>query len=336
MSDPSVAEGDGGNNLPAPSSAILKKLYRDMLLIRRFEERAGQLYGMGLIGGFCHLYIGQEAVAAGACAALRHDDYVITTYRDHGMALLRGIGAEAVLAELMGREIGTSKGRGGSMHLFSKKDYFLGGHAIVGAHIPVATGTAFASKYRGEDRVTLCFFGEGAVNNGAFHESLNLASLWKLPIVYICENNRYGMGTPIERASSVYDVHKKAEGYDMAHAQIDGMDVLAVYDGVKRAVEQARQHRPSFLELRTYRFRGHSMSDPIHSHYRTKAEVDEQKQRDPITLLRADLVARGVLDDEAIKKIDADVQEEMKKAMAIAEASPEPDVATVMNYVYME
>lgn len=311
-------------------------MFRQMLRIRRLEERATQLYGQGKIGGFCHLYIGQEAVAVGACANLRPDDYVITTYRDHGMALVRGIGAETIFAELMGRATGSSQGRGGSMHLFSKEHNFLGGHAIVGAHIPLATGFAFASKYRDEDRVALCFFGEGAVNNGAFHESLNLASLWKLPIVFICENNRYGMGTPIERASSVYDIHKKAEGYDMDHECLDGMDVLEVYGGVQRAVEKARVNKPSFLEVRTYRFRGHSMSDPIHSHYRTKAEVEEQKQRDPITLLRAEMVESQIASDDQLKQIDAEVNEEMKNAMIAAEAAPEPAVETVSNYVYAE
>lgn len=320
----------------APTPQVQLDMLRQMLRIRRLEERSTQLYGQGKIGGFCHLYIGQEAVAVGACASLRPDDYVMTTYRDHGMALVRGIPPETIFAELMGREGGSSHGRGGSMHLFSKEKHFLGGHAIVGAHIPLATGVAFASKYKNEEHVTLCFFGEGAVNNGAFHESLNLASLWNLPIVFICENNRYGMGTPIERASSVYDVHKKAEGYDMAHDCIDGMDVLAVYQGVSKAIEEARSNRPAFLELRTYRFRGHSMSDPIHSHYRTKAEVEEQKLHDPITVLRAEVVEHGIATDEALKQIDEAVQEEMKQAMTTAEASPQPSLDTVYNYVSVE
>ncbi|MCL5271370.1 MAG: pyruvate dehydrogenase (acetyl-transferring) E1 component subunit alpha [bacterium] len=307
-----------------------------MLRVRRLEERCTQLYGQGKIAGFCHLYIGQEAVAAGALACTRQDDYVITTYRDHGMALLRGIAPESIFGELMGREIGCSKGRGGSMHLFSKQTHFLGGHGIVGAHIPLGTGAAFAAKYRGEDRVTLCFFGEGAVNNGAFHESLNLAALWKLPIVYICENNRYGMGTPVERASSIYDLHRKAEGYDMDHAQIDGMEVERVFEEVGRAIKAARHDKPSFLEIRTYRFRGHSMSDPIHSHYRTKAEVEEQKERDPIKLWRESLVTREVVGDDEIKAMDKEIMEEMKAALAKAEASPEPPAETVGDYVWAE
>lgn len=306
---------------------------REMLRIRRLEERCSQLYGQGKIGGFCHLYIGQEAVAVGCLEPLRPDDYVMTTYRDHGLALARGMSAEAIFAELMGREAGCSKGRGGSMHLFSKPDAFLGGHAIVGGHIPLATGAAFASKYRNEDRVTLCFFGDGAVNNGAFHESLNLAALWELPIIYICENNRYGMGTPVERATSIYDIHKKAEGYDMAHDCLDGMDAEVIYAGMKQAVDEARQNRPSFIEIRTYRFRGHSMSDPIHSHYRTKAEVEEQKQRDPIVLWRQRLLERQVMTEDAIKALDKEVNNEMKEAMARADESPEPHPDTVYQYV---
>jgi pyruvate dehydrogenase E1 component alpha subunit len=312
------------------------EMLRMMLRIRRLEERSAQLYQQQKIGGFCHLYIGQEAVAAGALAAIRPDDYVMTTYRDHGLAVGRGIPAEACFAELLGRIGGCSKGRGGSMHFFSRELNFLGGHGIVGGHIPLATGTAFASKYRGEDRVSLCFFGDGAVNNGAFHESLNLASLWELPIIYLCENNRYGMGTPVERASSIYDIYKKAEGYDMDHDCLDGMDVLSIYRGLKKAVEKARQGKPSFIEIRTYRFRGHSMSDPIHSHYRTKAEVEEQKERDPIKLWRESLVARGIISDEEIQKMDKDINAEMKKAAEKAELSPEPDPADVYKFVLAE
>jgi pyruvate dehydrogenase E1 component alpha subunit len=319
--------------LPAGEQA---GMYREMLRIRRFEERCAQLYGQGKIGGFCHLYIGQEAVAVGSCAVLRPDDYVITTYRDHGHAILRGISPEAAFAELMGRETGCTRGRGGSMHLFSKTGNFMGGHGIVGGHIPLGTGAAFASKYRGQDSVTLCYFGDGAVNNGAFHESLNLASLWELPIVYICENNRYGMGTPVERASSIYDIHKKAEGYDMAHACIDGMSLEAVYAGLKEAVANARQYRPTFIEMRTYRFRGHSMSDPIHSHYRTKAEVEEQKQLDPLKTWRESLIQRKAASAEELDKIENEVNEEMKAAAAKAEKAPEPHPDTVMHYVEAE
>ena len=307
---------------------------REMLRIRRLEERAAQAYGQGRIGGFCHLYIGQEAVAVGALAALEPRDYVLTTYRDHGMALVRGIAAEACFAELFGRETGCSKGRGGSMHFFDREKNFFGGHAIVGGHIPLGTGLAFAANYRGEDRVTLCFFGEGAVNNGAFHESLNLAALWKLPIVYICENNRYGMGTPVERSSSVYDLHKKAAGYDMENDHIDGMDVLHVHDHLSAAVQAAREGRPSFLEVRTYRFRGHSMFDPIHSHYRTKEEVEEQRERDPINTLTTTLEAQGIIDEEGLAAMDKEIRAEMQTAADRAWNAPDPSAGSVYNYVY--
>lgn len=333
--DKAVADGAAplANEIPVETQI---EMMRQMLRIRRFEEKSAQLYQQQKIGGFCHLYIGQEAVAAGALAVTRPDDVIMTTYRDHGLGLGRGIEAEAGFAELLGRVGGCSHGRGGSMHFFSKEKNFLGGHGIVGAHIPLATGTAFASKYRGQDGVTLVFFGDGAVNNGAFHESLNLASLWKLPVIYICENNRYGMGTPVERASSIYDIHMKAEGYDMDHDCIDGMDVAAVYHGLKAAVARAREGKPSFIEIRTYRFRGHSMSDPIHSHYRTKAEVEEQKERDPIKLWHESLVARGVMTDEAIQKLDKEILAEMKKAAEAADQSPEPDPKDVFKYVLAE
>jgi len=309
---------------------------RQMFAIRRLEERAAQAYGQGKIGGFCHLYIGQEAVAVGALASTEPEDYVFTTYRDHGMALARGISAEAIFAELFGREAGCSKGRGGSMHMFDKTVNFLGGHGIVGAHIPLATGTAFAAKYRGEKRVTLCFFGEGAVLNGAFHEALNLASLWELPIVYLCENNRYGMGTAIERVSKVYDLHKKAEAYDMGHGLIEGMDVIEVYQSLKKAVAEARKGKPSFHELRTYRFRGHSMSDPIHSHYRTKEEVESYREQDPISVLTSHLEENGLASNEELKAIDKEVSQEIKAAMEAALQSPEPDASNVYEHVYQD
>ncbi|HVR74691.1 MAG TPA: pyruvate dehydrogenase (acetyl-transferring) E1 component subunit alpha [Planctomycetota bacterium] len=321
------------SKLKIPREAQIDFL-RQMLRIRRLEERCAQAYGQGKIGGFCHLYIGQEAIAVGALAASRPDDYVITTYRDHGIALVRGMSAEAIFAELFGRVGGCSKGRGGSMHLFDKKLNFLGGHGIVGAHIPLGTGAAFAAKYRGEDRVALCFFGEGAVNNGALHESLNLAALWDLPVVYLCENNRYGMGTAVERVTSVVDLHTKAEAYDMAHGLINGMDVLEVYEEVKKAIAEARQGRPSFLELRTYRFRGHSMSDPIHSHYRTKEEVEKHREQDPISLLTASLEENGLMTEEDLKAMEREVSEEIKTAMESAYKSPEPDPSTVYDYVY--
>lgn len=318
----------------APETQI--EWLRRMIEIRRLEERCSQLYGEGKIGGFCHLYIGQEAVAAGSTGAIRPSDSVITTYRDHGLAQAVGIDPEAIMAELLGRVGGTSHGRGGSMHLFSKEKNFLGGHAIVGAHIPLGAGAAFASKYRGEDNVTLCFFGDGAANNGAFHEAANLAVLWKLPIIFICENNRYGMGTPVERASSIYDIHRKAEGYDMNNFWLDGMDVWEVYKGMREAVDLARHGKPSFVEIRTYRFRGHSMSDPIHSHYRTKAEVEDQKQRDPILLWKSSLIERGLIGEDEAKAMDRDISKQMREAAERAQASPEPDPADVYKYVYNE
>ena len=321
------------DDLPV-SDDKLRGFLREMLSIRRLEERAAQAYGQGKIGGFCHLYIGQEAVAAGAIGALEQNDSLLTTYRDHGLALSAGIDAKSCFAELFGRVDGCSKGRGGSMHFFSKEHNFFGGHAIVGGHIPLGTGIAFSYKYRKQKNVVLCFFGEGAVNNGAFHESLNLAALWDLPIVFICENNRYGMGTPVERASSVYDLHKKAAGYDMANACLDGMDVLAVYNGVKDAVDAARVGKPSFLEIRTYRFRGHSMSDPIHSHYRTKDEVDDARRRDPIASLSQLLAERGIMSADEIKKMDREISADIKKAMEEAEKSPEPDPKDVYECVY--
>jgi pyruvate dehydrogenase E1 component alpha subunit len=319
---------------PTHSTEELLAFLRQMLRIRRLEERSAQAYGQGKIGGFCHLYIGQEAVAVGALAAARADDYVFTTYRDHGMALARGIAPEAIFAELLGRVDGCSKGRGGSMHMYDKSVNFLGGHGIVGAHIPLATGTAFAAKYRGEDRVTLCFFGEGAVNNGAFHEALNLASLWELPVVYLCENNRYGMGTAIERVSKVNDLDTKAKGYAMDHGLINGMDVREVHSTVKTAIEQARKGKPSFYEVRTYRFRGHSMSDPIHSHYRTKEEVENYREQDPISLIQAHLTDTGEATSEELTDMDKEISKEIKAALEVALRSPEPDPSTVYDYVY--
>src|SRR5216117_3731682 len=264
----------------------LLKLYYQMLLIRRFEEKCAESYSLGKIGGFCHLYIGQEAVGVGAISALRADDYVLTSYREHGQAIAKGISPEAVMAELYGKAGGCSHGKGGSMHLFDAKLNFLGGHAIVGGQIPLATGVAFASKYKGTDQVTLCFFGEAAVNQGAFHESLNMAQLWKLPCIYICENNKYGMGTSLERAMSLQNISEKACAYELESEYVDGMDVLAMRHATQRAVKRAReQSAPTLIEARTYRFMGHSMSDP--GKYRTRAEIEKYQERDPIKLFTA-------------------------------------------------
>src|SRR5688572_29450396 len=274
-------------------------LYRQMLLIRRFEEKSAEAYVAGKIGGFCHLYIGQEAVGVGAISAVRKDDYVLASYREHGLALAKGMSSRAVMAELFGKATGCSKGKGGSMHMFDKSLGFLGGHAIVGGQIPLATGTAFATKYQGTDQVTLCFFGEAAVNQGAFHESLNMAQLWKLPCIYICENNQYEMGTSLERAMSLSDIAQKGCAYQMASEFVDGMDVLHVRNATMRAVERARKESlPTLLEVRTYRFMGHSMSDP--GNYRTRAEIEKYQERDPIKLFSASLKEEGVLSDEEL------------------------------------
>ncbi|HEU4763602.1 MAG TPA: pyruvate dehydrogenase (acetyl-transferring) E1 component subunit alpha, partial [Gemmatimonadales bacterium] len=308
---------------------------RQMVLIRRFEEKAGEAYSLGKIGGFCHLYIGQEAVGVGALSVLREDDYVIGSYRDHGRALARGMAARAVMAELFGKAAGCTKGKGGSMHLFDASLGFLGGHGIVGGHIPLTTGMAFAIKYRGGDQVALCYFGEAAVNNGAFHEALNMAALWKLPAIFICENNRYGMGTALERASAIYDISERACSYDMANEVVDGQDVLAVRAATDRACARARKESlPTLLEIRTYRFMGHSMSDPIHGHYRTKEEVDEQRKRDPISTWSQRLIAAGVMDEAAVKAMDAEVTAEMEDAVKFADEAPEPAAEELWTDVY--
>src|SRR5947207_6845427 len=260
-----------------------RRLLRDMVLLRRFEEKAAEAYALGKIGGFLHLSIGEEAVAAGATSVLRRDDYAISTYREHGHCLIKGSDPRRVMAELFGRSDGLSKGKGGSMHLFDKRVNFLGGHAIVGAHLPLATGVAFAIRYRGGDQVILCYFGDGAVPEGEFHEAMNLAALWKLPVIFLCENNRYAMGTSLDRALAETDIWKFGRAYNIACEPVDGMDVLAVRDVVSRAVARGRaEHAPSLIEARTYRFRGHSMRDPAGAVYRTKDEVEREKLRDPI------------------------------------------------------
>ncbi len=311
-----------------PHVELERRLLREMLLIRRFEERAAEAYALGKIGGFCHLYIGQEAVAVGALATLGPQDYVICSYREHGHALARGIPPNVVMAELFGKATGCSKGKGGSMHLFDAARGFVGGHAIVGGHIPLATGIGFAVKYRGGDQVCLCFFGEAAVNIGAFHEALNMASVWKLPVIFMCENNRYGMGTAFERVAAVTDVVEHACSYDMAAELVNGMDALDVYRATERAVHRARSGgHPTLLEVRTYRFMGHSMSDPLHGVYRTKDEVEEQKKRDPIAQLAGKLKDDGALDQAGLDELDAEVRAEVDAAVKFADQSPDPDPA---------
>jgi len=314
-------------------SGHLLELYRQMLLIRRFEEKSAEAYVAGKIGGFCHLYIGQEAVGVGAISAIRQDDYVLASYREHGLALAKGMTARSIMAELFGKATGCSKGKGGSMHMFDKSLGFLGGHAIVGGQIPLATGTAFATKYQGTDRVTLCFFGEAAVNQGAFHESLNMAQLWKLPCIYICENNQYGMGTSLERAMSLRDIAQKACAYEMASEFVDGMDVLAVREATLRAVERARNdYLPTLLEIRTYRFMGHSMSDP--GNYRTRAEIEKYQERDPIKLFSASLLEEKVFDSKVLEDIDRKVREEVEDSLRFAEESPLPDPEELYTDIY--
>jgi pyruvate dehydrogenase E1 component alpha subunit len=314
-------------------SESLIDLYRQMLLIRRFEEKSAEVYSAGKIGGFCHLYIGQEAVAVGALSAIRKDDYVLTSYREHGHALAKGISPESVMAELYGKATGCSKGKGGSMHMFDKEVNFLGGHAIVGGQIPLATGVAFAAKYQETDQVTLCFFGEAAVNQGAFHESLNMAQLWKLPCIYICENNQYGMGTSLERAMSLRDIAQKACAYELASEFVDGMDVLAVREATARAVERARKESlPTLLEVRTYRFMGHSMSDP--GNYRTRAEIEKYQERDPIKLLSSTLKEEKITDDKTLERIDKEVREQVEQAVRFAEESPLPAPEELYTDIY--
>lgn len=322
--------------LGLPRETLLK-WYDEMLLMRRFEEKAAELYRNGKIGGFCHLYNGQEAVSTGAIGALNPDDYVITAYRDHGQAISKGIHPNAIMAELLGKVTGTTKGKGGSMHIFDRATNFLGGHAIVGGHIPLAAGVAFAIKYRGEKKVCLCFMGDGATNIGTFHEALNLAALWKLPVIYIIENNRYGMGTAVERASAVEDLSKKALAYDMRRGVVDGNNVIEVYKAVKASVDHARQtYEPTLLDIRTYRYRGHSMSDPIHGHYRTKEEVEEYKKHDPINVFEGILKQEGLISDAYIEEAEKRIKKIVEESVEFAENSPEPALEELYTDVYKE
>lgn len=325
------------NALDASRAGLYKSLLRKMLLIRRFEERAAEAYALGSIGGFCHLYIGQEAVAVGAIAAMQDDDVLMASYRDHAHALTRGISSREVMAELFGKVTGASRGKGGSMHIFDSSKGFLGGHAIVGGHIPLATGAAFGFKYRESGQVCVCFFGEAAVNNGAFHEALNMAAIWKLPVVYICENNRYGMGTALERASALYDVSQRGSSYEMPSEWVDGMDVLAMLHATERAIEQAREESiPTLLEARTYRFMGHSMSDPIHGHYRTQEEVEENKKRDPLLIFPKLLQDEGLMTDAEFEQMSEEVKDELDDAVKFAEESESPSPEELETDVYVD
>jgi pyruvate dehydrogenase E1 component alpha subunit len=310
-------------------------LLEQMQLIRRFEEKAAEMYALGKIGGFLHLYIGQEAVAVGAMSTLRPDDLAIAGYREHGHILSKGGDPRRVMAELFGRRDGVSKGKGGSMHMFDRAINFLGGHAIVGGYLPIAAGVGFAIRYEDRDRVILCFFGDGSVPQGEFHESMNLAALWKLPVVFICENNRYAMGTAIKRALAQTNIAKFAEAYGMPGEACDGMDVLAVRECVSRAVARARTSKaPSLVEARTYRFRGHSMRDPAAAVYRTKDEVEHEKLRDPIVGLRERLHEEELLDDAGWQALADRVEARVNDAVAFADASPEPPAEWLTADVY--
>ncbi len=316
---------------------LARRLMGQMLLVRRFEEKAAEMYALGKIGGFLHLYIGQEAVAVGATSAIRPDDYAIASYREHGQCLAKGSDPRRIMAELFGRRDGLSKGKGGSMHLFDKSVNFLGGHAIVGAHLPLAAGAAFAIKYQGGDQVVVCYFGDGAVPEGEFHESMNLAALWKLPVIYLCENNRYAMGTAIHRALAQTEIWRFAETYGIHGEAVDGMDVLAVRECVGRAVERARRDKtPTLIEVRTYRFRGHSMRDPAGAVYRTKEEVEREKQRDPIQVFTDKCLKEGVLTEAEIKAMEKSAYDLVDEAVAFAESSPEPPSEWLFTDVYKD
>ncbi|MHB1297841.1 MAG: pyruvate dehydrogenase (acetyl-transferring) E1 component subunit alpha [Gemmatimonadaceae bacterium] len=317
---------------------LRRELLHSMLLQRRFEERVGEAYALGKIGGFCHLYIGQEAISTGVISMLRDDDYVVTTYRDHGQALARGMSARAIMAELFGRIDGCSRGKGGSMHLFDRNVNFLGGHGIVGGHVPLAAGVGFAIKYRGGDQVIVCFMGESVVNTGAFHEALNMAALWKLPCIFIIENNKYGMGTAVERAAAIKDLSRRADAYDGMHGEhVDGQDVFAVREAMDRALDVARREsKPSLLEIRTYRYMGHSMSDAVSGTYRTKAELDEYLKRDPINLLKARMMEAGDIVEADFAQMEEEIKVVVQDSWDFADASPEPSPETLYEDVLVD
>jgi len=317
--------------------ALGKSLLHSMILQRRFEEKVAEAYALGKIGGFCHLYIGQEAVSTGTLSLLRDDDYVLTTYRDHGQAIMRGMSPRSVMAELFGRIDGCSRGKGGSMHLFDRHVNFLGGHGIVGGHVPMATGVGFAIKYRGGDQVCICYMGEAAVNNGAFHESLNMAGLWRLPVIYVIENNKYGMGTALARASSIKDMYKRGATYNIESAEVDGQDVWAVRDAMQDAIDRARKdYAPTLLEIRTSRYMGHSMSDAASGTYRSKEELEADRKRDPINLLKTKLQADKSLSDADLTAMEAEIAAVVQDSWDFADASPEPPLEALFEDVYVE
>ncbi len=326
----------GVKDLKSYGKEFLVDLLHRMLLIRRFEEKAAQMYGLRKIGGFCHLYNGQEAVAVGSIAALDlSTDYVLTAYRDHGHAMVCGMDPKAIMAELYGKITGCSRGKGGSMHMFDAEKHFLGGNGIVGAQIPMATGVAFKQMYSKDGGVTLCYFGDGAIHQGSFHESLNLAQIWRLPIVYIVENNHFGMGTAVKRVSAVTDFDVKAKGYNMPGRTVDGMHVLKVYEAVKQAAKEAREDgQPVLLDIKTYRYKGHSMSDP--AKYRTKDELDSYKLQDPILLLKADMLDAGLFSEDDFQAMDGEIKNQVQEAIDFAESSEEPALHTIYEDVYTD
>lgn len=309
--------------------------YEQMYLMRRFEERAGQLYGMQKIKGFCHLYIGQEAIMAGAMTTLRKEDPMITAYRDHAHALAKGVSANEVMAELFGKITGCSKGKGGSMHMFSKEHFFFGGHGIVGGQIPLGAGIAFAEKYRGTDNVCVCYMGDGAIRQGAFHEALNMAMTWQLPVIFIIENNNYAMGTSVERTSNVTDLYKLGQAFNMPSFPVDGMSPEAVHEAMESAVDRARKgNGPTLLEMNTYRYKGHSMSDP--AKYRTKEEVEEYKSKDPIEHTRTVILQNKWLTETEIEAINKRVNDIVEESVRFAEESPYPDPSELFKDVYVQ
>jgi pyruvate dehydrogenase E1 component alpha subunit len=313
----------------------LLQMYHEMVLIRRMEERGAELYQAGKIGGFMHLYIGQEAVSTGLIAAREPRDRVITAYRDHGVALNCGISANEVMAELLGKATGTSKGKGGSMHMADTSKNMWGGHAIVGGHLPIASGFALGDQYAGNDNITICMFGDGATNIGYFHEALNLAKTWGLRVLWVCENNIYGMGTAVERASAVSEIRQKAEGYGMKNSRVDGMNVTKVYDAAKEAIEYVRKNsEPYLLEVMTYRYRGHSMGDP--ERYRKQEEVKKWEESDPIGIFRKQLLDKKMTTAKALDEIEARAEEEVVKAVEFAEASPEPAMEDLYTNIYTD
>lgn len=309
--------------------------YELMVLLRKFEERAGMLYGQQKIRGFCHLYIGQEAIAAGLISATRKEDPVITAYRDHGLAIAKGIEPKAAMAELYGKTTGCSQGKGGSMHFFSKEHFFFGGHGIVGGQIALGAGIAFAEQYKGTDNVCVCFMGDGAVRQGALHETYNMAMLWKLPVVFICENNFYAMGTSVARSSNVTDIYKLGLAYDMPSKAVNGMKCEDVHEAIDEAVQRARKgDGPTFLEIRSYRYKGHSMSDP--AKYRAKEEVEEYKKQDPIEVVKATILAKKYASEKQLEQIDEKIKDIVDEAVNFAEESPYPDAAEMYNHIYTQ